>query len=393
MKNLTAIVAITAVFTLAVCFIMIGSISVELMKKLDINKADIGTLVFVFSLTCLIIQLLVGPMVDKFGHKPLAIGGFVLASGSIFMLGLAPTFRWTILAAILLGIGAICCNTVGNTLLPVVLFGGKEPARASNFGNAFVGLGFALPPLLIGILINDVGMSYTHTLSIIGVLVFLFALLAMLPQYPQVSTGFGLAKAVDLLKKVPVLVAAMALICYIALEFTMTTWVNTLMNELFGGEVNPNAARNAGLVLAIFAMAMAIGRFITSTIRNLSRIGAKIIAAGALVSIVFILTLSATQNQALAIFAVFMIGLVFAPMFPTIVGVTFANFDPSLYGSIFGIIFSIGFIGPTFLPKVVGNLSAEGSVQEALPIAAIVAAALLVIALVMNKVSVKKAAG
>jgi len=393
MKNLTAIVAITAVFTLAVCFIMIGSISVELMKKLDINKADIGTLVFVFSLTCLIIQLLVGPMVDKFGHKPLAIGGFVLASGSIFMLGLAPTFRWTILAAILLGIGAICCNTVGNTLLPVVLFGGKEPARASNFGNAFVGLGFALPPLLIGILINDVGMSYTHTLSIIGVLVFLFALLAMLPQYPQVSTGFGLAKAVDLLKKVPVLVAAMALICYIALEFTMTTWVNTLMNELFGGEVNPNAARNAGLVLAMFAMAMAIGRFITSTIRNLSRIGAKIIAAGALVSIVFILTLSATQNQALAIFAVFMIGLVFAPMFPTIVGVTFANFDPSLYGSIFGIIFSIGFIGPTFLPKVVGNLSAEGSVQEALPIAAIVAAALLVIALVMNKVSVKKAAG
>ena len=38
---------------------------------------------------------------------------------------------------------ALAIAILGCTLLPVVLFGGKEPARASNFGNAFVGLGFA----------------------------------------------------------------------------------------------------------------------------------------------------------------------------------------------------------------------------------------------------------
>jgi fucose permease len=393
MKNLTAVVAIMAVFTLAVCFIMIGSISVELMAKLNLTERDIGTLVFVFSLTGLVVQLLAGPTVDRFGHKPMAIGGFLIVSGSIFLLGWAPSFAWTRLAAVLLGIGAICCNTVGNTLLPVVLFEGKHPARASNFGNAFVGLGFALPPVLIAVLINRVGLSYSYTLSIIGALVLLFALTAVLPAYPAVSTGFNLSKAVGLLKHPAVLVAALALVCYIGLEFTMTTWINTLMNELFEAAGKADAAFYALLVLSLFSIAVTVGRFASSAVKNLSAIGAKVIAGGAAVSIVFILVLSFTQNQALAIAAVFIIGLVLAPMFPTIVGVTFANFDPSLYGSIFGIIFSIGFLGPTFLPKLVGNLSAAGSVQKALPIAAVVAGALFVIALVMNKVSTPKKAG
>lgn len=393
MRNLTAIVAIMAVFTLAVCFIMIGSISVELMDKLGLSGADIGTLVFAFSLTGLAVQLLAGPLVDRFGHKPLAIGGFLVASVSIFMLGFAPSFVWTLLGAILLAVGAICCNTVGNTLLPVVLFEGKDPARASNFGNAFVGLGFALPPILIGILINDVGIPYSYTVSVIGALVLLFAVVATLPTYPQVSTGFNLSRALGLLKHPAVLVAAVALVCYIALEFTMTTWINTLMNELFTAGGSTNAARNAGLALALFSVAITIGRFGTSAVKNLSVVGAKVIAAGAAISIVFILTLSLTRSQTLAIAAVFVIGLVFAPMFPTIVGVTFAQFDPSLYGSIFGIIFSIGFLGPTFLPKLIGNLSAAGSVQRALPIAAVVAAALFVTALVMDRGSTPKKPG
>ena len=85
-------------------------------------------------------------------------------------------------------------------------------------------------------------------------------------------------------------------------------------------------------------------------------------------------------------------GLAFAPMFPTIVGVTFAKFNARLYGSIFGIIFSIGLLGSMVLPKVVGYLSKDKTVQQSLPIAAVIAGVLLVVALIMNKVSVKRAA-
>jgi ABC-type Fe3+-siderophore transport system permease subunit len=77
-------------------------------------------------------------------------------------------------------------------------------------------------------------------------------------------------------------------------------------------------------------------------------------------------------------------------MFPTIVGVTFSKFDAGLYGSIFGIIFSVGLLGPTFLPFVIGKLSVGRSIQQTLPIAAVVAGALLVIALIMGRIAKSK---
>ena len=185
MKNMCAIVAIMAVFTLAVCFVMIGAASVELKAKLGLTDGQIGMMVLIFSLTCIVAQLTAGPLVDRVGHKPLAITGFVVAAVSIFLLGLVRSYSPAVLAAMLLGIGSICCNTVGNTLLPVVLFGGKEPARASNFGNAFVGLGFALPPLLIGVLQTDVGMSYEATMSLIAAIILAFACLLYTSPSPR----------------------------------------------------------------------------------------------------------------------------------------------------------------------------------------------------------------
>jgi len=68
------------------------------------------------------------------------------------------------------------------------------------------------------------------------------------------------------------------------------------------------------------------------------------------------------------------------------VGVTVAKFEPRLYGSIFGIIFAIGLLGATFVPKFIGNLSAGKSVQAGLPVAAVMAGILFVISLFIGKV-------
>ncbi len=386
MKKMTPVVAIMAVFTLATCFIMIGSVSEELKAKLKITNTDIGTLMMALMLTSIVVQLTAGPLVDRFGHKPLAIVGFLVSSASVLLLAFAATFAVAVVASVFLGIGAICCNTVGNTLLPVVLFDGKEPARASNFGNAFVGLAFVLTPLAIVTLINDAGMSYPATLSVIAALIFIFAVFAVLSDYPMVPTGFKLSMAVELLRRPAVLLAALALVCYMGLEFTMNTWSKPLMTELFGGADAPNAVRNAGRALAMFGLAMAVGRFIFSTVKNLSQIGAIVIAATSAVAIVSILILSKTGSTTVAIAAILLTGLALAPMFPTIVGVTFGKFDSSLYGSIFGIIFAIGLLGGTFVPKWIGNVSVGSTVQQSLVIPAVMGAILFLISLVIGRV-------
>ncbi len=384
MNKKTAIVALMAVFTLAICFIILGSISVELMEGLKIDEAQFGSLVMALFLTSCIVQLIIGPLVDKLGYKPIAIMGFLVTSASLFLLAYASSQDLALLACILLGVGAMSCNTVGNTLIPVVLFEGKDPARASNLGNAFFGLGYVLTPWLLTLFLKVLGLSYVASISIVGVLVLLFLLFALTPKYPQIPTGYQFSSAVRLLGHGAVIIAGLALFCYISLEVSMGTWIRQLMTQLYAGEAD--ASTYAGWVLGFFGVAMMVGRFITSTVKNLTAVGAKVITAMSLLSIVAIVLMIVTKSPALAVVAIILTGLAFAPIFPTIVGVTFAKFEPRLYGSIFGIIFAIGLLGGTFVPKWIGNLSVGSTVQQSLVIPAVMAGILFLISLVIGRV-------
>jgi fucose permease len=372
----TSVVALMAVFGLAICFIIVGAISVEYQKALSIP--NIGDLTLALFLTSSIVQLVIGPLLDKFGYKPLAVLGFLVAGGSMVLLRVATTVELATFACILLGVGAMCLNTVGNTLIPVVLFGGKDPARASNFGNAFFGLGLVVTPLLFSLVSWRSGLEILTGLFVLGLIA------ALGTSFPRVSSGYQFSMAFKVLGKRAVLVGAAALFCYISLESSMNTWSKPYMTELLGGKDNAAAVSNAGFVLSLFGVAMMVGRFATSTVKNLTTIGVKLVACAALVSVGAILVMVTTSSPIVAIGAVVLTGLVFAPIFPTIIGVTFSKFDPSLYGSIFGIMFSIGLLGATFVPKIVGNLSAGATVQQSLLIVLGMAAALFVVSLFLG---------
>ena len=102
MKKMTAVVALMAVFSLAICFIILGAISVELMKSLQIDEGQFGSLAMGLFLTSCIVQFIIGPLVDKFGYKPIAIVGFIVTSSSLFLLAFASSFFLAMLACILL---------------------------------------------------------------------------------------------------------------------------------------------------------------------------------------------------------------------------------------------------------------------------------------------------
>jgi fucose permease len=369
-------VALMAVFGLGICFVIVGAISVEYQAALNIS--NIGNLTLALFLTSAIVQLVIGPLVDKFGYKPMAIVGFLVAGASMILLEMAPDEQTALVACILLGIGAMSLNTVGNTLIPVVLFEGKDPARASNFGNAFFGLGLVVTPLLFSL------VNWKLGLFLLAGLFFLGLLAALATKLPQVATGYEFSMAFKVLGKGAVIVGALALFCYISLEVSMTTWSKPYMTELLGGKDNPTAVNNAGFVLSLFGVAMMAGRFATSMVKNLTAIGVRLIALMAIVAVCTIAAMITTSSAATATAAVVLTGLVFAPIFPTIIGVTFAKFEPKLYGSIFGIMFSVGLLGATFVPKIVGNLSAGATVQQSLLIVLGMTVALFVISLFLG---------
>jgi fucose permease len=157
----------------------------------------------------------------------------------------------------------------------------------------------------------------------------------------------------------------------------MGSWIRKLMEEFLGKSYAPaDASFWAGMALSLFGVAMAAGRFLSSAVKNLTAIGVRVIVGAAVVSLISILLMIWTQSAAVAILAIVLTGLAFAPIFPTVVGVTFAKFDSSQYGSIF----AIGLLGGTFVPKWIGNLSATGTVQGGLKVAAVMAGLLILVA-------------
>ena len=192
-RTQTSVVALMAVFGLGICFVIVGAISEEYKAALGLSNADLGNLTLALFLTSAIVQLIIGPMVDKFGYKPLAIGGFLVAATSMVMLRAASSATMAIGACVLMGVGAMCLNSVGNTLIPVVLFGGKDPARASNFGNAFFGLGLVVTPLLFTLINWQVGLYLLGGLFLVGLAA------AATTQFPRVATGYEFSMAFKLL--------------------------------------------------------------------------------------------------------------------------------------------------------------------------------------------------
>jgi fucose permease len=208
-----------------------------------------------------------------------------------------------------------------------------------------------------------------------------FLVFSLLASYPTVPTGFSFAKAAALVSKPAVLLAALALFCYMSLEVSMGSWIRKLMEQLYQGEQSAaDASFRAGMILALFGVAMAAGRFLSSAVKNLTAIGVRVIAGAAVVSLLAILVMVFTQSPTIAVAAIVVMGLAFAPIFPTLVGVTFAKFDSSQYGSIFGIMFAVGLLGATFVPKWIGDLSAGGTVQDGLKVAAGMAVLLVLVA-------------
>jgi fucose permease len=370
------------------CFSILGSISVKLMPRLEMDKGRFGTLISAFMFCCLIASLIVGVLVDTLGFQPLAIAGFVITAVCFFLLARGKSFGAAVTACVLLGFGAMALNTAGNTMIPMVLFGGEDPAAASNLGNVFFGLGLFLTPLIVSFLFQR--MSFESAVTVLAVIVLLPVIFALTATYPKAPGGFALGDAVALLKEPAVIVAALVLFCYIALESSFCNWLPPFGKEVVTvaePEAEESVADAKGQrMLSTFAIMMMVGRLLTSQIPNVTEIGTYVIAGAALVSGIAIVMMMATKSTGAAYALAGLGGLAFAPCFPTTVGVTFSKFTPNVYGSVFGIIFAVGLAGAVIVPKAIGNLSEGSSVQKSLKLLLPACVVLIVLALVLRGV-------
>jgi fucose permease len=361
-------VTLLCAFTMGMCFSLLGAVSVKLMPRLRIDQGQFGTLVSAVMAACLVTSLVAGVVLDTVGYRPVALFGFVVSGVCVLLLAHVRTYAATLGSCFLLGVGAMSLSMAAMTLMPVVLFGGKNPAAANNLGNVAFGVGLLLTPLLVSFLFRRI--SYELALSVVAVIVVAPVIPALLlTTYPQSqAAAFSLGDAVALLREPAVLVAGCALFCYTSLEQSFTSWLPAFGKEMIGARSNDGGAADAAAqrLLSLFAVAMMLGRLAASQVPAITEYGSWMMAGAAMLAALVVVLMIVTRQPWQAALLAVLAGLVLAPCFPTTVGITFAKYRPAVYGSVFGIIFAMAMLGGAIVPKLIGNLAKGSSVQRSL---------------------------
>ena len=143
-----------------------------------------------------------------------------------------------------------------------------------------------------------------------------------------------------------------AFTCYSAVEATSGLWASTYLVQTKGIDVE-TAARFASL----FYLGITFGRFLNGFIterfgdRSMIRIGIGIIFVGILMMILPI------PVQFLPLAGLIVIGLGCAPIYPSIIHATPANFGPENSQAIIGIQMAFAYIGSTLCPPLFGLIA------------------------------------
>jgi fucose permease len=369
----------SSVFIFGVIVAFLGSIKLKLAPRIGADDAQFGRIVAVLQWTMVVMAILAGLMLDALGFRVIIVAGAVLAALAIFLIGQSSTIGAVMLACVILGVAGQFTNVAGNTLNPMLF---ADPAAGSNLGNTFFGLGALLIPIVTAALFARMG--YKPSLSIVSLICLPAVLFALLGQFPEGGGGsFSAAVAASLLSNHITWLAALTLFCYIGLEVSMAVWITSYAAELGANE------GQASKMLSLFFVAMMLGRLAVGlqdrvTGIELTSIGGFVLAGGALIAAVAISLMMGARTLSRARWAVILAGAVFAPMFPTTVGVTFQHFPEAQWGTLFGLIFALGLIGASTLPVWIGNLAKGKSVQAGLNILRVTALALAVIAALLG---------
>ena len=361
-----------------IIFSIIGAFKLELTRVLKIDNVKVGGLISTLMFTGMIFIIIIGPLVDAFGHKLIVTIGFIFGFIGVFILISAKSYRIAVFGCIILGMSSMCLDTVGNTLLPYVLFNGQNAPAALNLGNSFYGLGAFATPFLVGLLLKKIGYKVTGNIfAFIFFVPFIFAVMAN--SYPQIPAGFSFAEAVKLLGNKIIISAALSLFCYVGIEMAMGGWISSYLNDIGFSEKRSNYLLSVFWISLMISRILAAG-FVTPAIEILT---ITILSCGAVVSISLMVM---AKSKGMGACAVILTGLVFGPIFPTVISVMFSKIEnTALHGSAFGISFAIGLLGASIIPAAIGVLAKKQSIQKSLKLAIVTAVILVIMIVIMGQ--------
>jgi fucose permease len=382
------------------------------------NDSAVGTFLLINAIGAVLAYIVSGPLIDRIGKKfALSFGsGFVIAS----MLGFALTVTkvqasaalWLIfLCSFVLGLGANAIVAAGHALVAEVAKSRQNSAL--NLLDICFGLGLASLPLVVQRLQQAGGLGMVFwTLGGITVVLSLLILFSRFPLPTHHETS-PLGEATNLFRNRSFLLLAIALFMYVGAEVSVGKWVVTFMerdphilasqginaaqlqsmsqkspeilSQFF--EKDPSGVAVAGFALTtltLFAMALLLGRLVSSFLLGILRVNSLyLMTVGSLLTTISLIIAFTGDSAATVRLGLIAAGFGMGPIFPTSVGLA-GMMMPRIAGTAMSLVMGVGFAGLLVIPPSVGYISSAvgGSAGEVRTgLIAVIAAAIVMLLL------------
>jgi len=344
----------TATFALAGALCAVWTVRIPaLTDKLDLNPAEVGTGVLAWGVGALITMQAARPAIGRLGSRRVLL---VAAPGSAALLagvGLAPTYPWFLVAAVLFG-AAFGALDIGMNAQVAVLER-RSGRHLMNGAHAGWSIGSVLGGGL-GALSAYLQMSFTQAVVGMAVLCVPVAL-ALLPTYvadrPEPTAANARSGQIP---PVVYLVGAVTCASFI-IEGSVADWSGLYLRDELG-------AREAVAALAypFFELAMIVGRTFGDRVRN--RIGARtmLTAAGIAAAFAFAVV-AAAPHWWIALAGFFALGLAICTVVPLTFSIAGALDDT---GAAIAQVGAMGYGGMLVGPVAIGYIANVTSLRSGL---------------------------
>jgi MFS family permease len=332
-----------------------------LKAEFDVSYTTLGALVSVFYVASGLCQFGAGFAVDRFGARPVLLGGIGLLAGGTLIAGLMPDVFWLFPLALVMGVG----NGVFHPADFAVLNASVAPRR---LGHAYsmhgIGgsLGYALAPVVSYGLGSMIG--WRHALVLLGA-IGLVALAVLATQrhalasraHDAVVPRHTLAGSVELFRQKAIVLCFLYFAVLTLATIGIQTFAGTALNAAYGV---PMALATSALTAYLLGSTTGIlaGGFLAAHTARHDRVAASgLFAGGALMLLVG--AVPAVANLAIALFAVtgFALGATGPSRDMIVRGAT----PPGASGRVYGFVYSGLDLGATIAPVAVGTLLDQGA--------------------------------
>lgn len=332
---------------------LLGSAWPTMQEAFGVPISYMGFISMIISGGTICSSLLSERLTKKFGTQYVTVVSVFLTCAALFGFSVSSSFWMLCLWAIPYGLGAGAIDAALNNYVAL-----HYNSRHMSWLHCFWGVGTIISPYVMSwALVNANWQQGYRVVSGIQAAIAVILLLTLSvwkvnqnkAAIPEDSKVLGIRGALKI-KGVPCLL--LGFFCYCAAENTTMLWASSYLVQ--ARDVSKELAAAFG---SLFFTGIAAGRFLAGIVsekvgdRNMIRIGTGIIVCGGL------LVLLPVSSNFPALAGLVVIGIGCAPIYPSIIHSTPANFGAENSQAIIGIQMASAYTGSTFMPPLFGLIA------------------------------------